>query len=160
MRESIREIVSREAQRIVTEEFIGELRDTWTNIEEIMALFMGQNQVLSARDVEKIIGVNDFDFFYDSAGLTDFSDKVEFLYDIGFFGFRSTRLAAAEKQKTFSFSFFNRPHKLPFHSKNVMKSIEFAIHPIFVEHLFLGISPKQPVLDFNWEILNKMDRMN
>lgn len=160
LRESIREIVSREAQRIVSEEFIGELRDTWTNIEDILALFMGQNQVLSSRDVEAIIGSRDFDFYYEAAGLSDFGQKVEFLYDIGFLGYRSTRASAAEKQRTFTFSFFGGAQRLPFQSKNVMRTIEFAVHPIFVEHLFLGINPRQPVLAFNWEELNKIDRIS
>jgi hypothetical protein len=48
--------------------------------------------------------------------------------------------------------------RLPFGAEEVMKHIEFAIHPIFVEWLFLRTNQRKRVLLFDWEKLDEADR--
>ncbi|WP_420863890.1 P-loop ATPase, Sll1717 family [Algirhabdus cladophorae] len=157
--EPIREIISQETQKIVEYEFVGELRDTWTNIDDVLKLFMGSEQVISAKNLEQIIGPIDFKFYHHGSDLTKFSHKLEFLYGIGFLGFRSTRQAGAGKnQNWFNFDFMTSQARLPFDSDAVMRHIEFAIHPIFVESLYLSTNHKKPVLLFDWRKLDELDR--
>lgn len=96
--EAIREIISQESRRIVEYEFIGELRDTWTNIDEIINLFMGSDQVMSAKRLEEVLRNLTFKFYHQGSDLNTFSAKAEFLYHIGFLGFRSTRLSEFRKK--------------------------------------------------------------
>lgn len=157
--EPIREIISQESQKIVEYEFIGELRDTWTNIDEILNLFMGSDQVVSAKNLEEILGSVAFKFYHQGSDLTTFPAKLEFLYAIGFLGFRSTRPSGSGKnQNGFNFDFMSSQMKLPFNAEPVMRHIEFAIHPMFVETLFLSTNHRKPVLLFDWLKLDETDR--
>lgn len=155
----IREIVSYQSQRIVDLEFLGELRDAWTNIDDVMKLFMGGEQILSNRDMTEIIGATDFKFHYSDSNITELSEKLEFLYGIGFLGFRSTRqVGSARNHDWFNFKFLSSGGALPFDSPKVMRHVELAIHPIFIESLFLQTSHVRPVLRLDWNRVNEMDR--
>jgi len=155
----IREIVSYQSQRIVDLEFLGELRDAWTNIDDVMKLFMGGEQILSNRDMTEIIGATDFRFHYSDSNITKLSEKLEFLYGIGFLGFRSTRqVGSARNHDWFNFKFLSSGGALPFDSPKVMRHVELAIHPIFIESLFLQTSHVRPVLRLDWNRVNEMDR--
>ena len=159
--EAIREAISVETRTIVDFEFVGELRDTWTNIDNILQLFMGGAQILSAQDLVDKIGKVDFEFYDEGSTIREASKKIYFLYDIGFIGYRSKRQAGARKNfDDFTFSFLSRTGPVAFEASEVLKHLEFAIHPIFIERLFLVTDHKVPVLYFNWAALDRIDRID
>lgn len=156
--ESIREAISHETRTIVDFEFIGELKDSWTNILEVLDCFKGREQIMTARRLEEIIGPVEFVFYERSLRVTKFSEKINFLYELGFLGYKNPRQVGKKNdQEDFNFSFMGRNTPPAFESSQILRLLEFAVHPIFIEKLFLVVNSEAPVLYLNWDRINSLD---
>ena len=156
---AIKDIISKETRTIVKAEFIGELKDTWINIDEVLDRFVGSRQVLRFEDLERIIGPVPFEYYGDETSKTAVSEKLDFLFDTGFLGYRDPR-GAGSKRNDFNFSFLTNGTDPSFVSGKVRQRLEFAVHPIFIEYLSLELPKDQPVLDLTWDVIERMDRLN
>lgn len=156
--EVIHDIISRETRTIVDFEFIGELKDSWTNINEVLNEFRGGVQVLSFRDLEAAIGPIDFEFYREADIFRDIGRKIRILYEIGFLGYRNPKEAGTSSaQKEFTFSMFEK--RTPaFDVPRVREKMTYAIHPIFIESLFLTVNNDHPVLNLTWDWVDRWDR--
>lgn len=156
---AIREVISQETRTIVNLEFIGELRDTIGNIEEIVNAFRWSKQIVDIRDLDELIGPIKFSFYENSIRIETLGEKISLLYDIGFLGFRGRRYNGTSLQrKDFIFSFISSAPHPNFDSESSIKDMEFAIHPIFIDSLFLETNCDVPVLNLDWQMLNAIDR--
>ena len=156
----IKESVASETHTIVDFEFIGELEDSWLNIREVLRAFKGANQSMSARDLENIVGPTKFVFYDGSTTISTFAKKVAFLYDLGFIGYRSPRAAGGGDNRDFRFVFLENSHSPPFDNERILRTLEFGIHPIFIESLFLVANGDEPVLNLTWEWIDRIDRVD
>lgn len=156
----IKESVASETHTVVDWEFIGELEDSWLNIREVFRHFKGSNQIMNARELQTTIGATHFIFYDGSTSMTSFEEKITFLYELGVIGYRSPRSAGGRAGRNYRFSFLENSHVPPFDNERILRTLEFAIHPIFIESLFLIVNGDEPVLNLNWEWLNRIDRLD
>lgn len=157
--DTLREIVSRHNRTIVDFEFVNELEGSWTNIEKVLALFKGRQQVWENRKLKQLIGPVKFDFHQSTNSIMRYEKKLEFLYNIGFLGLKNKKSYGAKAdQQDFVFSFMGADRRDSFDSDEILSNLLFGIHPIFVESLHLKVDPDHPVMMLSWEMLNRFDR--
>lgn len=155
----IKQAISATTQTIVQSEFIGELKDTWENVYEVIDAFKGGNQLMDARKLERVVGNVDFKVYAHTNAISVFSEKIKFLYELGFLGYRRTKgRGGSSYDRQFRFSFLEDANVPPFDAPKALRGLEFAIHPIFVEFLFLEVNSTEPVLFLTWEWLDRIDK--
>lgn len=157
----IKEIISRETSLVVRSEFIGELRDSWTNIDEILDLFKGADQIMDFRALNSIIGPSNFEFYHGTDVLTTAAKKIEFLYKIGFLGTKNPKgVGPVQDQEEYMFYFVDPRRATDFSSDEVIKKLSFAVHPAFLETLYIRVNGDRPVLYLQWNDLERHDRFS
>lgn len=136
--ENIREIASSASSEIIENEFIGEFKSIFPEIEETIFLFRESGSILKFSELFSLISTAEFRL---SSGELIEGDiaKVDFLYEIGFLGIfdpaGSLRRAGFIRKESFSFSdSIDSYRRLRDDDK---RKVDWIIHPIFTEYLNL-----------------------
>lgn len=157
--EIIRKCIKATTRKIIESEFLKEFQSTIVNIEEIVLAFKRVSLVFSFARLKDILFGLDFKFavgYLHDVGLTD---KIKFLYEIGFLGVRAGRKLRDQfgLDLEYAFYFNESAYLLLGTDESEMASWEFVIHPIFTEYLRLDPDGNDLILQFDWEYLHKRE---
>jgi energy-coupling factor transporter ATP-binding protein EcfA2 len=148
--EQVRLIVGMTAKVIVKTEFIGEFKDVITNLEKIINQFRKSPQLLQYNDVYEKVKDISFSIGHQRV-LSNFSEKIRILYEIGFIGLLvSEDIAKIEKITSTECFYFNEGMEIFDNmAKYSFEDCSFLIHPIFVEELQIDHRNNHFIL--NWK---------
>lgn len=150
-------IISEQTHRIVEEEFLGEFADTFSNLREVLNYFRASPQILTRDDLYARVASVRFGM-YGQDDIVDFGRKVRLLYEIGFLGVCSSGVQLGGVSfDDYDFYFFNPRFASNLERAEVLESLSFAIHPVFIEHLSLKMNSKGPVMMLTWEKIEERD---
>lgn len=159
---SISEVIANITDNVIKDEFIGEFKSYFTNIEDVINVFMKSKQVLDYNEIKKALGNIPFNFAYESEDSFDFIQKLKFLHEIGFIGIRLDKSLMSKHRITISDVFFfsyGRYFLDKLVKNDELKTCKIVIHPIFCEYLDLNTENQDLTLNFDSEYLVKNEIM-
>lgn len=149
--DTIRRVVSFQTHAIIDTEFIGEFRNVCVNIEAIVQAFKRSTNILSYQSVVDKVGGIQFDFVAvpEHQSTNEIENKILFLYEIGFLGYRAPDgvIEAGREKHHDIFHFSHGLDLLRSLSSEEKSELLYLIHPIFNEYLRLEVS-KEDLLNF------------
>ncbi|MDT4922634.1 MAG: hypothetical protein QOG01_347 [Pseudonocardiales bacterium] len=155
----VRRIVKDTTHHIISTEYLGEFRSTFTNIDKVLSEFSGSVQPLSFKALQEILDRVPFRLAHRTEPVYDFVEKLTFLYEIGFIGFevneRIRNRFGINADDAFCFNEGSMPLKVV--GTPLMQESRYAIHPIFAEYLQLDTSKQDLVLNLTWGYLREME---
>lgn len=158
--EAVRRIIKETTLDIIESEFINEF-ESMVNIRDIINGFYTCKQFLTHNTISDILAKLDFRFAIGEAGNISTSQKIIFLYEIGFIGILVTpELQDMWHIKTrHSFYFNERDTILQGGANKRMEELTFIIHPMFTEYLQIDTSDNELVLELNWDYLYETESL-
>ena len=151
----VRRIIGARTKNIIKTEFIGEFKESITNLGKTLNLFRGSKQILSYSDIfEKLEG---HDLFVMPRGMVrNFHDKLEILYEIGFIGIQvPDEIYELENLGSKECFYFNEGSAfLSTLKESGLEDVSFIIHPVFAEELRLNHKENEFVMNFDYDYLN------
>jgi hypothetical protein len=153
----IRRIVSETTYQIIRTEFIDEYETVIPNIRQVINGFQGAHQLLSYEELRSHVAGTRFHLSQMPESDLDVSDKIEFLYDLGFLGISLDRNQREFLNISCPEAFYFNEGTAAFRSekKNAFRDTTFVIHPIFSENLRLRHSRNDFILNFGWHYLQE-----
>lgn len=156
---TVSKCISDTTREIISTEFINEFQRHCTNLSEILSLFRGAKQILSVDELNEILSNRKFEFVDRSEDVYSFDEKVEFLYEIGFLGFRASKSLVDRLKLLHSDIFWFTIDDEDF---KTIRLEEYAgckaiIHPVFCEYLDLNTSNQDLTLNFGWDYLEQQE---
>ena len=154
--DKIREIIKFTTSQVVESEFIGEFESSFLNIHVVLNRFEGKKQILVFDELTKIL--NPIHFEITNSKIETITQKVEYLYEIGFLGVKNSTLGVTNKKGKpnslleYSFIFTNGFSHIK-NLNNNYNNVEFIIHPIFYEKYNIETSGNDFLLSFDLEDL-------
>lgn len=156
--ETIAKYISEEAYRVVEDEFLGEFSDTFQNIRDVIQSFRASQQVLKFEDLCSKIDAFSFKI-YGEDDIVDRGRKIRFLYEIGFIGVSSPNVQLGGISKDdYDFYFFSPRIASSLEQDALLNVLMFSIHPVFIEFLSLQMNATAPIMMFNWDKINEIDK--
>lgn len=155
---SMKRVIKDESLRIIQDEFFGEFTNLYTNLKEIVNLFMSKKQILTYDELYAILKNKDF-VIDENIIEKDFVKKVQILYVIGFLGINPPK-NIIESQCLFgeyAFVFTEGTSILRILRQEQKCQCRYVIHPIFVEYLFLNVDYNTLVCNYTWEYVNNIN---
>lgn len=149
-------VIARTNNLIIEHEWLGEMREHITNIDQIVKLFQNGNQQLEYDAVIERLSHLPFLFMHRQTEVSD-QAKLPMLYELGFFGVRRKRLDVGNRYKMRDLFYHIYPEALDFGEKDLGKSAWLVIHPMFIEKLNLLPNVDEPVMNFSWSDIDKHD---
>ncbi|WP_027520542.1 P-loop ATPase, Sll1717 family [Bradyrhizobium sp. Ec3.3] len=149
-------VIARTNNLIIEHEWLGEMREHITNIDQIIRLFQNGNQQLEYDAVIERLSHLPFTFMHRQTEVSD-QAKLAMLYELGFFGVRRRRLDVGNRHKMRDLFYHIYPEALDFDEKDLGKSAWIVIHPMFIEKLNLLPNVDEPVMNFSWSDIDKHD---
>lgn len=156
---TVSKCISDTTREIISTEFINEFQRHCTNLPDILAIFRGAKQILTIDDLKKTLSDCKFEFIDKREDVYSFDEQVEFLYEIGFLGFRASASLINRLKLLHSDIFWFTIDGGAF--KTIMLE-EYAgckaiIHPVFCEYLDLDTSSQDLTLNFDWGYLEQQE---
>jgi len=157
--EAIRRTVQDTTYEVIKSEFVNEFASTVINIKDIIEAFHGSAQVLSYSTVAEILSKIEFKYAYGSTSSIELSEKINFLYQVGFFGLVPNAEMLQRLKMSSNEAFYFNAALLPLRAamQEKFKSFQFILHPIFCEYLQLNTSGQELTLQFRWDQLHEME---
>lgn len=156
---TISKCISDTTREIINTEFINEFQRHCTNLPDILALFRSKKQILTIDELKNILSDHKFDFIDKGEAVFSFNEQIDFLYEIGFLGFRADS-GLKERLKLLHSDFFW--FTVGDEAFNAIRLEEYTgckaiIHPIFCEYLDLDTSNQDLTLNFGWNYLKQQE---
>ena len=154
----IKAIVSRTTYDVIETEFIKEFQNSILNIRDIMHRFANKKIVLSFDEINEAIRGLNLKVSGGTRLAQDVMEKLEYLFNIGFFGLVLQERQLKESvycRDSFVFSDGERIFRSM--SKENRQLTEFVIHPIFSEYLMLDTNIGRTVCYYSDDYLIKND---
>ncbi len=159
--DAVRKCVKATTRKVISSEFVNELRTTVVNIEQILCAFRHAPIVLGFSEVRHRTSGSDYRFATRHLCHTDTVDKIRFLYDIGFLGLRLSKQQMADlgvwHRDAFQFNEGPTVFGDEFLEEEDLAAYQYVIHPAFSEYLRLNTENTEMVLVFDWDYLRKAE---
>jgi hypothetical protein len=154
---AVARLISEQTYKIVEDEFLGEFLDTFKNVREVLHRFRGSTQLLSFDELSEKLDDCVFKI-YGEEGISSLGERIRFLYEIGFIGVCSSAGHLGNVPiNDYDFYFINPRIAEALEQTNVLQSLKFAIHPVFIEYLTLKLNSPSPVLMLSWQRVDELD---
>jgi hypothetical protein len=159
--DALRKCVKATTTTIIESEFLNEFQSTIVNIREIVLAFRKQKIILQYDSLRQILSTLNFRFTSGSLEEITLTEKIEFLYEIGFLGVRANKELmerfGLKLEDAFCFNEGNSMF-LAAHEDDFVKWT-FVVHPIFSEYLRLDTQGQDLILRFTWDYLHLGDAL-
>lgn len=158
---SIKRAIKDEAIKIIQDEFLGEFQNLYTNLKEIVNLFISKKQILSYNEIYDVLKSAPL-IINGSVAENDFHKKIKILYVIGFLGINppESYINSQYLYDKYAFIFTEGTSMLRILKSEIRNQCKFVIHPIFTEYLFLNVDYDNLVCNYTWEYVNNIDCNN
>lgn len=154
---AVSRMISEQTFKIVEDEFLQEFSDTFKNIREVLHVFRGSSQLLELHELGSKIQDLHFEI-YAEEDIIEIGAKIRFLYELGFLGVcAKTDQLGSISTRDYEFYFFNPRIAQNLEHQEVLQSLKFAIHPVFIEYLTLRLNAPEPVMNFSWDRIDELD---
>lgn len=156
---TVSKCISDTTREIISTEFINEFQRHCTNLPDILAFFRGVKQILSIEELKDILSGCRFEFVDEVDDVYSFDEQVEFLYEIGFLGFRASKSLIDRLKLLHSdiFWFTVDDEALKTIKLEEYVGCKVIIHPVFCEYLDLDTSNQNLTLNFGWDYLDQQE---
>lgn len=151
----IKKIVKKTARSVIEDEFFGEFSSMFINIKEVIEKFYNLTQTLSWENIADVCSNINFQVAAGNKDPLNTSEKIEFLYSIGFLGIIvPDDILDRNGYYKYSFIFNEGPFLTEIIGEKRYKEIKYLIHPIFYDYLNIDTSKiEEFVLKFDWKYL-------
>ncbi len=159
---AISEVISSITDNVIKDEFLGEFKTYFTNIENVISKFSKSTQIITYSNLKKILDKSTFEFNHAADEQLSLEEKLKLLYEIGFLGVQlPPRLMKKYKMSISDIFFFSygRYFLDRVINNKELESCNLVIHPIFCEFLDLDTENQSLTLDFDIEYLTKNEQM-
>lgn len=156
---TISKCISDTTREIISTEFINEFQRHCLNIEDILLSFRGVKQILDINELKNILQKCHFNFIDREESVFEFDQKIDFLYEIGFLGFRANSNLSKRFTLLHNDIFWFMTSNDLFENIKIgnYEGCKFILHPIFCEYLDLDTSNQDLTLNFDWDYLEKQE---
>lgn len=157
----IRNTVKATTRKIIESEFLAEFKSTVVNILDIVKAFKRSPIVLSYDLLSERLQPLDFMFASEPMMSVKLTDKIRFLYEIGFIGIKADKALREQFGLNLEHAFcFNEGMNLMNEADDGdLRGLEFVIHPIFSEYLRLDTAHTDLTLQYTWDYLQLGDAL-
>ncbi len=156
---TVSKCISDTTREIISTEFINEFQRHCTNISNILSAFRGSKQILTLEELQKILDSYHFEFIDRDEPVYKFSEKTDFLYEIGFLGLRANNDLMERLKLLHSDIFWFNTDDEPLNIIRIENYLgcQFIIHPLFCEYLDLDTTNQNLTLNFGWDYLEQQE---
>lgn len=149
-------VIARTNNIIIQDEWIDEVKQHLTNVEEVIGVFKNAPQVLEYDEALQRLSDTEFIFMHRSVE-TDGAGKLELLYELGFFGTRKKVSSSGHQHRMKDVFYHIYSEHVDFSDRQFGSSVSLLIHPIFIERLNLDPGGGEPVSNLDWTSIDLHD---
>lgn len=154
----IRSAISSSTEKLIKTEYIGEFASVIQNIEQILYAFRGAKPILSIDQIAEVLKPVDIRYVASEDTVENLEDKLRFLYESGFLGYRSIRQKGKRGTgATETYVFTHGFAKFEQEVRGRSEKWEYIIHPMFSEYLSIDTRGSEFVFRLSDKFLSEND---